>query len=50
MVGWAAAVPDVAAAGAGQVPVRSVAAYFFHGRSISNGQSIRAGGGRKPFM
>jgi len=42
--GWAAVVTDAAAAGAGQVPVRSVDAYFFQGRSISNGDSIRTGG------
>jgi len=36
--------------GAGQVPVRSVDAYFFQGRSIRNGESIRTGGGKKPFM
>jgi hypothetical protein len=28
-----------------QVPVRSVDAYFFHGRSIMNGKSIRIGAG-----
>jgi hypothetical protein len=35
--GGAAAVPDAAGAGRGQFPVRSVEAYFFHGRSINNG-------------
>ena len=42
--GWYAVPP------AGQVPVRSVAAYFFQGRSIRNGESTRTGAGRKLIM
>jgi hypothetical protein len=38
--GWYRRVPTV-----GQVPVRSVAAYFFQGRSIMIGKSSRSGAG-----
>jgi hypothetical protein len=34
----------------GQVPVRSVDAYLFQGRSIRNGESIRTGAGRTLIM
>jgi hypothetical protein len=41
----ARAVPPV-----GQVPVRSVDAYLFQGRSIRSGESIRTGAGRTLIM
>jgi hypothetical protein len=42
--------PVCTVASADQVPVRSVDAYFFQGRSIRNGESSRTGAGRTRIM